>query len=49
MENFIKFASVIRIGFEDWSRETKRGKIKKIIDRHIEIKQPYASLNTCFV
>jgi len=49
MKTFIKCASVLRIGFENKSIEWRREKVIKTINRFVEIRQPYMSIETCFV
>ncbi len=49
METFIKCASVLKIVFEENTIKYRRDKVKRVIERHLELHQPYTSLNTCFV
>ncbi len=49
MKTFAKSSNVIRVIYEEYTLEYKRAKLRKILDRYVELHQPYASLNTCFI
>ena len=49
MKTFTKCADVLKVVFEEQSLKYRREKLKKVIDRYVELHEPYASLNTCFI
>ena len=49
METFVKCASVLNKGFSEWTIKRKRGKLSEILERYVELHQPYTTINTCFI
>lgn len=49
METSNMCAKVINLGFDSWTVNRKRMELARIIQRFVELHQPYTTINTCFI